>query len=211
MYIMLIIGLSYAVAGNEVDMYLDNGHCSRLLLDSITEFKLYQGKDINEEELGRIVINDLQARLFKKAINYISIRPRTESEINLYFSKQKFIVENENSESIIKNTIDKLRANKYLDDLKFSEWLIENRIGCSLKSKAEVKNELMHKGISSNTIKIQIDKFYSDEEEQMIFEKIFEKKYGKIINFDKKTKLKVFNYFQRRGFNYSIIKEKLNI
>lgn len=208
---MLITGLSYAVNGSEVDVYLDNSRSSRLLLDSIAEFKLYQGKDINSEEFERIIVKDLESRLFKKAINYISIRPRTESEINYYFLKQKLISDNANKELIIQCIIDRLKSNSYLDDEKFCEWLIENRINCSLKSRAEVKNEMMHKGISSSIINIQIDKFYPEEEELEIFETIFKKRYRNITNIDKKTKLKIFNYFQRRGFNYSIIKEKLNI
>lgn len=211
MYIMLITGLSYAVNGNEVDVYLDNSLSSRLLLDSIAEYKLYKGKELNSDEFERIIAKDIELRLFKKAINYISIRPRTESEIKYYFSKQKILPDNANKEIVIQGIIERLKSNKYLDDEKFCEWLIENRINCSFKSRAEVKNEMMHKGISSSIIGIQIDKFYPEEKEQEIFETIFEKKYGEITNIDKKTKLKLFNYFQRRGFNYSIIKDKLSI
>jgi regulatory protein len=208
---MLITGLSYAVNGSEVDVYIDNGGTSRLLLDSIAEFKLYQGKVITEEDYEEIISKDIELRLFRKALNYISIRPRTEYELNIYFLKQRLLNENANRDDIIERLFAKLREQKYVNDEKFCEWLIENRVNCSLKSRAEIKNELQQKGVSSSIIANQLTAYYSDEEEQEVFDKIFEKKYGTKTSLDKKEQLKIYNYFQRRGFSYQIIKNKLNI
>jgi len=208
---MLITGLSYAVSGSEVDVYIDNGCTPRLLLDSVAEFKLFQDKSISEEEYELIIKSDIELRLFRKALNYISIRPRTESELSVYFLKQRSLRENSNRDDIIETLLNKLKNQKYINDGKFCEWLIENRINCSLKSRAEIKNELQQKGVASEVIANQLSKFYTEEDEQEVFGKIFEKKFGMEITTDKKDKLKIYNYFQRRGFNYQIIKSKINI
>jgi regulatory protein len=208
---MLVTGLSYAVNGSEVDVYIDNGGTSRLLLDSIAEFKLYQGKVITEEDYEEIIKKDIELRLFRKALNYISIRPRTEYELNIYFLKQRLLNENANRDDIIERLFTKLREQKYVNDEKFCEWLIENRVNCSLKSRAEIRNELQQKGVSSAIIANQLTIYYSDEEEKEVFDKIFDKKFGIKTSLDKKDQLKIYNYFQRRGFSYQIIKNKLNI
>jgi regulatory protein len=208
---MLITGLSYAVNGNEVDVYIDNGGTCRLLLDSIVKYKLHQGKVISEVDYADIIKIDSELRIFKKAIGYISIRPRTESELYNYLQKQKLISENENKNELVEDIISKLKSQNYINDNDFCQWLIENRVNCSLKSKLEVKSELLQKGVSSSIIATQLNKYYSEEEEQEVFDKIFEKKFSNLNTSDKKDKLKIFNYFQRRGFSFKTIREKINI
>lgn len=208
---MIITGLSYALSGNEVDMYLDNSRSSRLLLDSVAEFKLYQGKTLDNVDLEKIIQKDIELRLYQRAINFISIRPRSEYELGIYFLKQKILIQNPNSTSIIEEILSKLRKVDYVNDVKFCEWLIENRINCSLKSRAEVRNELLQKRIPSNVINDQLNILYSNEIETEVFEKVLRKKYGNITKIDKKQKLKVFIYFQRRGFSYDVIRTEINI
>ena len=96
-------------------------------------------------------------------------------------------------------------------DNNFCDWLIENRISCSLRSISEVKQELIQKGIELELIRERINIIYTQERENEVFDIIFNKRFEKFTNPDKKTKLKIFNYFQRRGFGYTLIKEQINI
>ena len=136
---------------------------------------------------------------------------------NLITTTEKKNSYNESQKRAIYNYRKKMKEqgeshyNKEKHKLYCSKWLIENRVNCSLKSRAEIKNELQQKGVHSTIIENQLLCFYSDNEEQEVFDKIFEKKFGTKTNIDKKEQLKIYNYFQRRGFSYHIIKDKFNI
>lgn len=210
---MQIDRLKYANNGADVDVYIDTKYSCRLSLDTVAEYKLYIGKDLTENELEGIIKSEQILRLFRKSINYISIRPRSVYEEIQYLNKQKINVRTDLKKQIIDSVLEKLKEKKYLDDNEFCKWLIDNRIAYSLKSKMEIKSELSSKGVEGKIIRESINIYYNEEIEKEIFEKIFQKKYGNLdlLELDRKKKLKISNYFQRKGFNYQLLQEKFNI
>jgi len=210
---VIIDRLKYANNGADVDMYIDNKYSCRLSLDTVAKYKIFIGKVLTENELEDIIISEQVLRLVRKSINYISIRPRSEYEEIQYLNKQRLDFDSHIKNKIIDVVLEKLRELKYLDDKEFCKWLIDNRIAYSLKSKFELKGELLSKGIESSLAKESIEIYFNEEIEKEVFEKIFQKKYGKLVleGIDRKEKQKICNYFQRKGFNYRLLQEKFNI
>jgi len=194
-------------------MYIDNKYSCRLSLDTVAKYKIFIGKVLTENELEDIIISEQVLRLVRKSINYISIRPRSEYEEIQYLNKQRLDFDSHIKNKIVDLVLEKLRELKYLDDKEFCKWLIDNRIAYSLKSKFELKGELLSKGIESSLAKESIEIYFNEEIEKEVFEKIFQKKYGKLVleGIDRKEKQKICNYFQRKGFNYRLLQEKFNI
>jgi len=218
---MIVTNLSYTRNGDEVDMFIDYKFCKRLLLDTIVSAVLFIDKVLTKDELRECILLDIKTRIFKKALNYISIRPRSEYEITIYlrncinkilkFNTQKDLLEN--LETLIQEVLLKLKTLKYINDSQFAKWLIESRVSTKKKSRNESLLELYHKGIKSNEAQEFISDNYSSQDELSTLRYLLEKKWPDLNEVRKETKKKtrVINYFLRRGFDYALIKEALSI
>jgi regulatory protein len=217
---MIVTSLKYSNNGSEVDLFLDDNFSCRLLIDTIAAFKLFVNKSIEECDIQDIVSSDIGSRLFKKGINYITIRPHSIREVRSYlnksqqklFNKKMFNIALDDGEELINKTIDRLVELKYLDDAQFSKWMIESRISTGKKSRKEAVSELIQKGISIYDAQECIKKFYTGEDELLMIKKIIQKKFPdvELIIKDRKRKEKMIGYFLRRGFSYDLIKETIS-
>jgi regulatory protein len=217
---MIITSLSETNIINEIDLFIDKLFFCRLSIDTIAFFKIFNNKEISQDEIYEVIKFDIKSKLFNKAINFISIRPRSQQEIAQYFEKHIYKLINNfqnkiqitDPEMIIEETIDKLKSLNYINDGNFAKWIIESRVSTAGKSRKESMYELMQKGIDSKTAREYIETYYSENDEAEIIQKLLNKKYGdlsEILN-DKNKKNKTISYFLRRGFSYSLVKEALN-
>ena len=218
---MIVTRLSYTNNGSEVDLYTDNEYTCRLLLDTIVTCKLFTDKNISQKDIEDVVFSDIKSRLFKKALNYISIRPHSKYEVTQYlnknlkklFSKNNKFMHNIVDNEAISEVITKLTVLNYINDEEFGNWLVSSRISTNRKSKKEALFELKSKGLNSSLAQEVINKGYTDESELELVKKLLIKKYpdySEMIKSNEKRQ-KVINYFLHRGFSYSIIKEAFSL
>ena len=94
---------------------------------------------------NRIYSDDFGVNL-NRALRFLSFRPRSEKEIRDYLSKKKV------SELVVQKIISKLKENKFLNDMEFARWWIEQRTLIKPRAWRVIKIELKQKGISKETI-----------------------------------------------------------
>lgn len=143
-------------------------------------------------------------KFYPLAIRYLTIRPRSEHELRMYFAKKKV------SSEIAEKIIDKLKQQKFLDDKAFTTWWIDQRIRVKQASMRIIQLELKQKGIKKEMIEEVLKEKDTKKVERESIEKLLEKKMRRYATLPKKEAYKKLGQFlQRRGFGYAEIKSQL--
>lgn len=85
-------------------------------------------------------------RFYTKALRFLSFRPRSEKEISDYLIKKKVDI------SLINSIVEKLKLQKFLNDVEFAKWWINQRTEFKPKSLRLIKLELKQKGIDKDLL-----------------------------------------------------------
>ena len=106
----------------------------------------------------------------------------------------------------IESAILKLQESNYLDDQKFAELWVENRMRLNPKSSSVLVAELIKKGIDKEIIStVMANLSHSDQLSGLV--SIIESKSSQTRYRDKQ---KLIEYLARKGYNYGLIKEALD-
>ncbi len=128
----------------------------------------------------------------------LKFRLRSKREIEERLKIKKF------SNETIKSALDYLVSLGFIDDLKFANAWINNRLNFRPRSKSFLKYELVKKGIAKEIIDnalLTID----DEKEYSIAQGIAEKKLSKLKDQPPdKIRKKLFSCLQQRGFSINL-------
>lgn len=193
---------------SRVNIYLDNDFWIGLDKNDLISFGLFRNKEINEEEKKEIEQVAGFNKIFEKAINYTIIRPRSEKEMREYLTFKRGLA-SEEAEKIIK----KLKEKEYLDDRRFTEWYVENRLSFGVHGENKIYAELLSKGINSSLAKEVLKSRINLETQPETLEKIREYALKAVKNikadssFERNQKLT--QKLLSRGFKYSDIQKAL--
>ncbi len=89
---------------------------------------------------------DVQQKLISRALNLLSYRPQSAAEMKLKLRRSGA------DPVTINQTIEALIQQGKLDDLKFAQWWVEQRVNFKPKGNRALKFELMQKGIAQEII-----------------------------------------------------------
>ena len=198
---------------NRVNLYIDGDFFCGISLDTLASENLYEGLDISEEVLDRLLQRDLKSRFLTRVTEYLSHSPKTEFQIYRYLKNLKFKKKNTwfkediniDWEKLFNEIVEKLKEYKYIDDESFSRSFVQSRMRNKPRGKSVLIGELMAKGVSKEIAERVCSEEIIDELE--LLKNTFEKKYrGK--NFDIKDS-KMVSFLQRKGFSWDLI-ERFN-
>lgn len=148
--------------------------------------------------------------LLNKAYFFLKFRIRSEKEIRNYLYKK--ITKTSYSKEDVEKVIEKLKEQELINDEKFIEIYVKDRLSIKPKSIKLLKKELIEKGINKNLI----EKYFSENEinEEKIALSLLEKKWERFKKLDEKKRFeKSIRYLLSRGFSYELAKkafEELN-
>jgi len=158
---------------------------------------LKTGDVLTEEKINKLRQQDSYEVALQKALNFLSYRPRSESEV------RKKLIEKEFETAVIDNVIVRLRELNYLGDLEFARQWVENRSTFRPRGSRALTAELKIKGVDEATIAQALSEM--PEEEQLAFEAA--KKYvNRLKGLDRdKFRSRLGGFLGRRGFGYETI------
>jgi len=193
---------------DKIKLILSDHTSLRISESTLAKYLLYQGKDVDKDQLIQICNDDIQADIIALCIDLISRRPRSVYEIRTYLKKK--YKDNIDSD-LITTLITYLTDKGYLNDDAFCKWWIENRISFRPKSSMELTKELSEHGIESDVIKYSLAKYYDQNTERELLKSLLNKKFNldSIGDLPLKEKQRIISYFLRKGYNYELIKEEL--
>lgn len=148
---------------------------------------------------------DLFEKYCALSFKCLSYRPRSEKEVKDYLTKKRA------PNDIIARVLTFLKEKKFLDDVEFTKWWIEQRNQFRSKGSEILKFELKQKGISAAIIQ----KFYtkSSEIQKIDLEnakKFIERKARRIHLTEKAGRLKLMHLLSRRGYRYDTITKAID-
>ena len=181
-----------------VNIYLDDKFGFGLDLENFVKQGLKVGRKLTKTEIKEILKKAEFQRTLNKLLRFATLRPRSEKEINIWLRKYKV------HQSIISDLFNKLKRLKLLDDKKFAEWWVEQRMNFRPKSKRIINYELRSKGISKNIIEDVLSEVKIDEvkiAKEMLAKKIY--KWERLPKFEARKKMGEF--LGRKGFSWRVI------
>jgi len=149
--------------------------------------------------------DDFYQKLLGFALNYVSIRPRSEKEIRDYVIRK--IHRLGVSESLLHKVVDRLKELGYIDDVGFSNAFISSRNRLRPKGKFLLKRELLQKGIEPDVVESVLSRLDYEEGNQVdLATKAVQKKLQGLKRYTlKERRNKLYSFLLRRGFDYDTI------
>src|SRR5581483_3810548 len=183
--------------------------------DLIVERRLVVGKEINPQELEKILFEAEVGKLMMRMYLLFNVRPRSEKEIREYLKnlsfKRKVKDQEEISEVVIESLVEKLKQKELINDLVFAKAWMESRRNSKKKGKNIIKAELYQKGIDREIVEEVFSEQLTDDSEQQLAKEALEKKMRIWKNLpDQEFKKKATEFLVRRGFEYSLAKDVVN-
>ncbi|WP_010529680.1 recombination regulator RecX [Lentibacillus jeotgali] len=127
------------------NIFLDDGNGEKygFSVDEaiLVEYRLRKHLDLDDATIIALVQKDTLHKSYTLAINFLSYRMRTKKEIRDY------LVQKEADEEHIAQIMDKLKAERLIDDKQFAHSFVRTRLHTSSKGPLLVKQELLQKGV----------------------------------------------------------------
>jgi regulatory protein len=189
---------------NRVNVYLDGVFGFGIDLDNLVLSGIKINEEFTEEEVGKIIKKAELQKTWDKILKFASLRPRSEKEIRDWFKRKKI------HESLHKNLFDRLKHLDLIDDRKFAEWWVEQRITFKPKGKRALTMELRQKGIKKEIVnQVLIDS--PIDEEKMAKELLAKNSYKWERRPSLKAKQKMSEFLLRKGFSWEVVKKTVRI
>jgi regulatory protein len=181
---------------DRVSVYLDGRFAFGL--PAIVAARLKPGQTLSEAEIAALKREGDAEADYNRALNYLSYRPRSRTEIERYFQKRGLA--NEEIEVIVA----RLGRAGLLDDEAFARFWVENRERFKPRGLRALRYELRQKGIGDAII----DRVLVAVDEEDSAYRSAEKKARQLGHLDREVFYrKLIGYLSRRGFNYGVARE----
>jgi regulatory protein len=179
---------------NRVNVHLDGEFAFGLA--RITSAWLRVGQELDEEKIGELQAQDAKEWALQQALLFLSYRARSESEI------RKNLKKHEMPESVIEETLERLRQEGLADDDQFARAWVENRITFRPRSRRLMAMELRQKGLDDESMQSALE----DVDDEALAYEAAQKRAPRFTGLEwNEFRKKLSGFLARRGFSYSLI------
>lgn len=188
---------------NKYKVVLENNEILLLHEEVILKHNLLLIKKIDDSLLNKIIDDNKYYELYNKCIKKISIRLRSEKEIIDFLKLETDLI-------TTNKIIEKLKTNKFINDLNFIKCYINDKINFSNDGPYKIKDNLLNYNIETDLI---------DKELSFIDSNVFYNKAKKLIDKKIKTnkkdstyvlKQKIKKYLFELGYDYNLYENLIN-
>lgn len=146
-----------------------------------------------------------EEKVYNRAIRFVSIRPRSEKEIHLWFRRKKI------ASNVIDKVFNQLKNVGFVDEAAFVLWWVDQRLSFRPKSLRVIRLELLNKGVTREIIDDVLES--SDIPPEIETARELVKKFeGRLRNLDtEKRKEKLIANLSRRGFEWEVIRKLVDL
>ncbi len=178
-----------------VNVHLDGDYS--FALTDIEATRLRVGQELTAEEIATLQGHDEAERAYERALNFLSYRPRSESEVRNKLRRKRVAAE------AIDSVVGRLLRAGLLDDQEFARYWVDNRTQFRPRGARALRHELRAKGVPSTVIAEVLEGF--DEEEAARKAALAgARRMAHLEAEDFRTRLSA--YLARRGFYYGVAK-----
>lgn len=136
---------------------------------------------------------------YEVAVRYLGNRPRTVAEIHRHLRSKRF------DDPAIATAIDKLRAQRYVDDEAFARWWLEQRDRFRPRSDRALRTELAQKGVARDVVDLVFGERAPDADVEQARRALSRPLARWATLPDAERKRKIHAFLAQRGFDYDVI------
>lgn len=185
-------------------VFFDNGDKVDINEELILKNELLIKKEVTEDDLQRIVKDNEKYIAYNYSIKYISIKMRSKKELKEFLKKKNI------NDAYIDEVIVMLEKERYLDDLRYAECYVSDKIHLSTDGPNKIKMKLKEHEISDEDISYALKLFKLEMQKEKI-DKLIEKQINS--NRTKSSymlKNKIITYLLNLGYQKEVIMSSLN-
>jgi regulatory protein len=188
-----------------INVYIDDSYAFALHEDVLVKYRLLKGRQIDRDEMQEVLEAEDKNRAEHYALRYIGYRPRTVHEVRVYLLGKGF------PEEAAAEVVERCLNQGYLDDRKYAEQWVEERMRLKPRGRHLLRKELKNRGIDDAIAEQAVGGMPLDAEFEACLEAA-RKKYSK-VRFATYLEMrnKVGPFLQRKGFGLEIISRVLEI
>lgn len=175
---------------------IDNGEEIKISEDTLVNFGLYKGQEVEEEFVENLKFEDEKSEALLLSYNFLQ-RNKTKQQLIDYLYKNKI------QRDIIDLVLPILEEKNYLNDEDYARRYLSDALNIKKYGKIKTRYMLMSKGIDKKIIE-KVMEDYDYELEYMNALELIEKRISKDET-DPKIINSAKNYLQGRGFEFEII------
>ncbi|MGD9566729.1 MAG: regulatory protein RecX [Sedimentibacter sp.] len=186
---------------DRVNIYLDDIFAFGIDINIMIKHCLAKNMELDDEFIEEILKAEEEICVYNYALSVLSRYAKSEKQLRLKLKEKGYDI------NLIDNAILKLKQQKYIDDERYSDALINSKINISKFGKRRIKEALYEKGIDREIIDEKINQL-SDDEELKRACTLLTKKVKSIKEDDtRKLTIKLSNVLINKGFEYSTVKK----
>lgn len=134
-------------------------------------------------------------------MRYLAGRPHTVAEIHRHLRSKKFDAET------IDHAIDRLRAQRYVDDEAFARWWVEQRERFKPRGHRALRTELAQKGVGRDVVDLVLGERAPDADVEQARRALSRPMTRWADMPDAERRRKIHSYLAARGFDFDTIDE----
>jgi regulatory protein len=173
---------------------------------TIEEFRLRKGDDWTEELVQKLTPFDDWITAKREAYSFVNRRARNQKQVRDKLRKLDI------PPDIIERVIDHLVSFSLLDDARWADAFIADRLRRTAISQSQLRRELIAKGIPKDLATTATEKLEEETSELDLAIKAAAKKWRVLKNRKeepRKLQQRLFQFLRMRGFSNGVIKETL--
>lgn len=182
---------------NRINVYLDGEYAFPVA--RIVGAWLQIGQVLSEEKIASLRAADTKEVAYQRALNLLSYRPRSEAEVQRKLTEAGF------DETVIVETMERLRSANLISDTQFAKEWIENRSTFRPRGRRILAMELRQKGVADDVIQSALDG--TVDEDELAYQAAVRKarRWADLEYAAFRERLSA--YLLRRGFSYGTISD----
>ena len=156
MFVIIILGglmkiLKFSkLKSNRYNVTLEDGEILKLYDDVIVKYSLIRYKEIKDDELDDLIKYNESLDAYYGALKYLTIKLRSEVELKKYLSRKY-------ESDVIKDTVDKLKKDGYLNRKIYIKCYVNDQITLSNVGPNKIRKELSKLGFFEDEFNPYID------------------------------------------------------
>ncbi len=185
------------------NIYIDDEYGFAVDISILIKYSLKKGMELDDALIDDILLAEEEISVYNYGISVLSRYFKSEYELRLKMKNKGF------KPQLIDNAISALKERKYLDDERYCEMFINDKINISKHGVRKIKEALYYKGIDKEIIEEKIKCISAESEEERAL-LLGEKKLLNIKENDNRKKMsKLSNYLLGKGFEYETVNKTL--
>lgn len=193
--------------GDRWRVHLDDDRTCTLPADEVQRRGLSEGDRLDPGQVEDLLRSSRRQEAMDRALHYLSYRSRSRFEVERYLGRKGY------EQPIVEAVLARCEELEYLDDRRFAEAWVRDRIELKPRGAARLKAELRKKGVHDPEAEEAIRSAFraAGVTERELLERAARKRWRSRRSDDAWTlRRRLFGYLRRRGFRPSEIREVVN-